>query len=82
MKKTKQEVINELKEIFPVDDKNVFVIEENGNATFNVNKQYMERFEVMGKLVDYFKGLEIIEGQCRIDPITLVFTTFYIEDRK
>lgn len=31
MKKTKQEVINDLKTTFPVDGINVFVSEENGN---------------------------------------------------
>ena len=81
MKKTKQEVINDLKTIFPVDGINVFVSEENGNATFNINKQYLERGAVIEKLMQYFNGLEIIGGQCRVDNITLVFTTFYIEDR-
>jgi hypothetical protein len=81
MKKTKQEVINDLKTIFPVDSKNVIVSEVNGNATFNINKQYLERSAVIEKLLRYFNGLEIIGGQCRIDNITLLFTTFYIEDR-
>lgn len=81
MKKTKQEVINDLKTIFPVDGINVIVREENGNARFNINKQYLERSAVIEKLMQYFNGLEIINGQCRIDNITLVFTAFYIEDR-
>lgn len=81
MKKTKQEVINDLKTVFPVDGINVIVNEVNGNASFNINKQYLERGAVIEKLMQYFNGLEIIGGQCRVDNITLVFTTFYIEDR-
>ena len=84
---TKQETVEALKELFDYknnkESKNVLVVEkkEEDSTTFMVNKQHMERFEVIGKLQEFFTDKVIDGGQCRIDNITFVFTVFYIEDR-
>lgn len=84
---TKQETVKALKELFDYENnkesKNVLVVEnkEEGRTTFMVDKQYMERFEVIDKLQGFFADKVIDGGQCRIDNITFVFTAFFIEDR-
>ena len=84
---TKQETVEALKELFDYENnkenKNVLVVEnkEENRTTFMVNKQYMERFEVIDKLKDFFADKVINEGQCRIENITFVYTIFFIEDR-
>lgn len=84
---TKQETIEALKELFDYknnkESKNVLVVEnkEEGRTTFMVNKQHMERFEVINKLQEFFADKVIDGGQCRINNITFVFTAFFIEDR-
>lgn len=84
---TKQETVEALKELFDYENnkenKNVLVVEnkEEGRTTFMVNKQYMERFEVIDKLEFFFADKAVDEGQCRIDNITFVYTIFFIEDR-
>lgn len=82
---TKQETVEALKELFDYENnkenKNVLVVEnkEEGKTTFMVDKQYMERFEVIDKLQGFFAD-KVIDGcQCRIDNITFVFTAFFIE---
>lgn len=84
---TKQETVEALEELFDYknnkESKNVLVVEnkEEGRTTFMVNKQYMERFEVIGKLMEFFTDKVIDKGQCRVDNITFVYTIFVIEDR-
>ena len=82
---TKQETIKALKSLFNSeahkDDRKVMVSEEGGNATFMVDKGLMTRFDVINKLQEFFADKYIDGGQCRIDSITLVWTTFHIEDR-
>lgn len=86
-KLTKQETVEALKELFDYknnkESKNVLVVEnkEEGRTTFMVNKQYMERLEVISKLQEFFSDKVIDNGQCRVDNITFVFTAFFIEDR-
>lgn len=84
---TKQESIEALKKVFDYEthkeSREVMVSEkENGDATFMVDKRYMERFEVIDKLQEFFADKYIEDGQCRIGNITFVWTGFYIEDRK
>jgi hypothetical protein len=84
---TKQETVEALKELFDYENnkesKNVLVVEnkEENRTTFMVDKQYMERIEVIDKLHGFFADKVIDGGQCRIDNITFVFTAFFIEDR-
>lgn len=85
---TKQETVEALKELFDYENnkesKNVLVVEnkKEGRTTFMVNKQYLERFEVINKLQGFFSDKVIDGGQCRVDNITFVFTAFFIEDRR
>lgn len=84
---TKQETIEALKKVFDYENnkenKNVIVVEnkEEDRTTFMVNKQYMERCEVINKLKRFFTDNAIDDGQCRIDNITFVYTVFFIENR-
>lgn len=83
---TKKEAVDALKKLFDYEahreKKEVMVSEkENGDATFMVNKQYMERFEVIDRLQDFFYGKSIEGGQVRVGNITFVYTIFYVEDR-
>ena len=82
---SKQETIEALKQLFDYkahkDSREVMVIEENGNASFMIDKRYMERYEVINILLRHFTENYIEGGQCRLDNITLVWTTFHIEDR-
>ena len=84
---TKQETVEALKELFDYENnkesKNVLVVEnkKEGRTTFMVNKQCMERFEVIDKLEFFFADKAVDKGQCRIDNITFVYTIFFIEDR-
>lgn len=83
---TKQETVEALKELFDYESnkesKNVLVVEnkEEGRTTFMINKQYMERFEVIDKLQSFFADKVIDDGQCRVNSITFVFTAFFIEN--
>lgn len=83
---TKQEAVEALKELFDYknnkDNKNVMVSEKDGTTTFMVNKSFLERYEVVGKLQDFFSDKVIDGGQCRVDSITFVWTMFKIEDRE
>ena len=84
---TKQETVEALKELFDYknnkESNNVIVVEEQSGdrTTFMVNKQYLERFEVIDKLQEFFADKVIDDGQCRIDNITFVFTYFFVENR-
>lgn len=82
---SKQETIEALKQLFDYeahkDTREVMVIEENGTASFMIDKRYMERYAVVDALQRFFTENYIEGGQCRIDNITLVWTTFYIDDR-
>ena len=84
---TKQETVEALKELFDYENNkesnNVIVVEEQSGdrTTFMVNKQYLERFEVLDKLQEFFADKVIDGGQCRVDNITFVFTYFFVENR-
>lgn len=82
---SKQETIEALKQLFDYeahkDTREVMIFEENGNANFMIDKRYMDRYAVIDTLQRFFADKYIEGGQCRIDNITLVWTTFDIEDR-
>ena len=46
-----------------------------------LDKRKYERGEIIEKLSELFKGVNITNGLCRIDGITFVFTTVKIEER-
>ena len=79
MYKTQETVKNELRELFDIDnnkEKGTYEI----NGKFGISKQQMERFEVIDKLQNYFKGVGIENGYVSVDPITFIHTTFEICD--
>lgn len=83
---TRREVIEAIKGMFETDtgqQDNVSRLIENDNdtATFMLDKRKYERGEIIGKLSEYFKDVNIVDGLCRIDSITFVFTTVKIEER-
>ena len=83
---TRREAIEAIKGMFETNtgqEDNVSRLIENDNdtATFMLDKRKYERSEIIGKLSEYFKDVNIVDGLCRIDGITFVFTTVKIEER-
>lgn len=64
------------------DEKSFYIEEDDSTASFFFDKRQYLRGEVVAKLVELFNGVNIIDGQCRIDPLTLLWTTVYIEKRQ
>jgi len=60
MKKSQQDVIKQLKNLFDIDSN-----QEKGsyelNGKFGISKEHMDRFSVISELKNYFNGV-IIEG--------------------
>lgn len=56
-----------------------YFIENSDGTTFYFDKRQYWRDEVIGKLSEYFNGKRIEGGQCRIDGITLLWTTVHLE---
>lgn len=82
---TKEAAVEALKQLFDYENnkesKNVIVATHEDKTTFMINKQYLEREEVIRILADFFGDKVFNEGQCRVEPITLLWTAFHIEDR-
>lgn len=57
-------------------------LSKEGDGKFLIHKQEFERYEVINKLMDYFKNKVIIGGQCAVEPITLLWTMFTIGPRQ
>ena len=83
---TRREAIEAIKGMFETntgqeDNVSRLIEEENDTATFMLDKRKYERGEIIGKLSEYFKDVNIVDGLCRIGDITFVFTTVKIEER-
>ena len=83
---TRREAIEAIKGMFETntgqeDNVSRLIEEENDTATFMLDKRKYERGEIIGKLSEYFKDVNIVDGLCRIGGITFVFTTVKIEER-
>jgi hypothetical protein len=83
---TRREAIEAIKGMFETntgqqDNVSRLIENDNDTATFMLDKRKYERGEIIGKLSDYFKDVNIVDGLCRIDGITFVFTTVTIEER-
>ena len=83
---TREEAINRIVSEFNLttelgNGKSFYVPEEDNCAVFYFDKREHWRHEVISKLASMFSDVNIIDGQCRIDPITLLWTTVYIEKR-
>lgn len=83
---TRREAIEAIKGMFETntgeaDNASMLTENDNDTATFMLDKRKYKRGEIIGKLQKYFDGVNIIDGLCRIDGITFVFTTVTIEER-
>ena len=79
MKKPKDLVIKELKELFDIDNnthKGSYVFE----GDFGISKTHFSRLDVLDMLNNYFNGVSVENGYVKVDPITLVHTTFKVID--
>lgn len=83
MEITKQQAIADLKKIFNTrswknrEDSKSFA----DKGDFFIDKRVCERYKVIALLREYFKDKTIKDGQCRVESMTLLWTTFHIEDR-
>ena len=83
---TRREAIEAIKGMFETntgqeDNASRLIENDNDTATFMLDKRKYERGEVIEKLSELFNGVNIVDGLCRIDGITFVFTTVKIEER-
>ena len=81
---TKEQAISDLQKVFNTTS---WEDREEGRSfadkgDFFIDKREHTRPSVIEKLQAYFKDKTIIDGQCRLEGITLLWTTFHIEDRK
>lgn len=81
---TKEQAIADLKKIFNTTSWEDRVEGRSfaDKGDFFIDKREHARPSVIEKLQVYFKDKTIIDGQCRLEGITLLWTTFHIEDRK
>ena len=79
---TKQDAINAIIDIFKLKESELskYSVKED-NASFLIDKREFERFEVIDKLQEFFSDKSIIDGQCRIDSLTFLYTSVKIENR-
>ena len=82
---SKKEAIEAVKKLFfferNKESRNVVVTEKDGDATFMISKQYLERYEVINRLQEFFADKTVDGGQCRVEGMTFVYTVVHIEDR-
>lgn len=84
---TRKEAIELIISNFDLSEKNeegksFYSMEEDDTATFFFDKRQYFRDEVINKLVSLFGNVNVINGQCWIEPITLLWTVCHIEKRK
>jgi len=86
---TKQEAAKAVIEKFKAvayedrDDKHIsFYIEKDGTTSVWIDKHDCVSGDVIYTLQEMFNGVNIIDGQCRIKPLLLLYTVVYIESRK
>ena len=80
LRKTKEEVVSDLRTVFHIGEEGCLSCENKGS--FLIDKREYEREDVISMLRKYFENRVITGGQCRIEPITLLYTIFHIEDRQ
>ena len=84
-KKKASELVRESFDILPFENrmpgKSFLTDDGKGNTTFWFDKRQYTREEVTDRLIRLFDGTEIEDGQCRISPVTLLWTVVFIEDR-
>jgi hypothetical protein len=72
-----KKVIEDLKVIFETETQEGFGTTEQ-DGKFHIDKRHFERYEVLGKLQQYFKDRVVKGGYIRVSPITMVITTFEV----
>lgn len=77
MYKIQETVIEELKELFDIENNLDKGTTEN-KGKFYINKKQMERFDVIDKLKNYFNGVGVKDGYVSVGSITFVHTTFEV----
>lgn len=82
LRKTKEEVVSDLRAVFHIGEEGCLSRENKGSFFIDKREYEYEREDVISMLRKYFENLVIADGQCRIDPITLMYTMFHIEDRQ
>lgn len=84
---TKEQAAESIKKMFKLKAKvrilkgKSFFSEKDGVTSFFFNKMQYEREEVINRLSNFFKDKVITGGQCRIEPLTILYTIVHIEDR-
>lgn len=85
---TKQEAAKAVVEKFKAvafedrDDNHLsFYSEKDGTTSVWIDKRDCVSGDVIYTLQEMFNGVNIIDGQCRIKPMLLLYTVIYIEDR-
>lgn len=82
---TLKEATEAVKSLFNVNaygnrqDSKSYFIENSDGTTFYFDKRQYWRDDVIRKLSEYFDDKHIKDGQCRIDGITLLWTTVHLE---
>ena len=81
---TKEQAISDLQKVFNTTSWEDRVEGRSfaDKGDFFIDKREYTRSSVIDKLQAYFTDKTIIDGQCRLEGITLLWTTFHIEDRK
>ena len=74
------EAIADIRKLFNIEGNSLSI--NNDNGCFMIDKRECTRYETINRLQDYFTDKYIDGGQCRIEPITLLWTVFYIEKRE
>ena len=83
----KEQAVGIIKEAFELDsfqerkEGKSFYGEDSEDVSFFFDKRQYDRATVIEKLRECFKDKNIVEGQCRIDNITLLYTVVHIEPR-
>lgn len=82
-----QQAVEDIKQIFdatPFDNKqegkSFYVIIKDTTTFFFDKKQYFRHF-IIEKLYEYFNDKIIDDGQCRIEPLTVLYTVVHFEPR-
>lgn len=83
---TREEAIKSIVDAFRLtnekqEGKSFYIKEDDDCATFYFDKREYLRDEVIRGLVRLLNDVNIVDGQCRIEPLTLVWTVAHIEKR-
>ena len=91
-KKKLQDAMNELKQLFIDNGVKFKTFEKDENkkentswmvdTTFMIDKNHLDRYDVIALVKDYFKDKCIENGYCEIGPITLVWTDVSLYDNE